>query len=40
MVEKVASQKAKIENLEEENHGLKIDMEANNIQIELLQDEK
>lgn len=40
MVEKVSSQKVKIENLEEENQGYKIDLEASTIQVELLEGEK
>ena len=40
MVEKVQSNKLKIENLEETIQANKIDMEANQLEIELLKEEK
>jgi hypothetical protein len=40
MVEKVQSNKVKIENLEETIQANKIDMEANQLEIELLKEEK
>jgi hypothetical protein len=40
LVEKLASQKAKVENLEEELQASKIDLEANQIELDLVKDEK
>ena len=40
LVEKLASQKAKAENLEEELQASKIDLEANQIELDLVKDEK
>lgn len=40
MVEKVQTNRAKIDGLEEELQAAKIDLEANQIEIEMLKDEK